>query len=144
MFSVESSEVKIYAFRLFEKHFNFAHGNEQFVAHKNVTMTAKNGSYYFYKIAPDNKSSLSGGGRDMKSLQVEAVANLKSFLTHQFYKRDKYRPTHGILNSSQVRMHLSRINGPLKNSTMIKGCSVAKSCKLLVHTWSRLDKRLCL
>ena len=70
MFAVESSEVKIYACRLFEKCFDFAHGNEQSVAHKNVTLTVKNGSYYFYKIesAPDNKSSSSGGGKDMESL----------------------------------------------------------------------------
>ena len=121
MFAVGSSEVKIYACRLFEKCFNFAHGNEQSVAHKNVTLTAKNGSYYFYKIAPDNKSPSSGGGKDMKSLQLEAVANLKSFLTRQFSKRDKYRPTHGVLNASQVRRHLSRVNDPLEKFNNDKG-----------------------
>ena len=71
MFTVESYEAKIYACRLFEKHFDFAHGNEQSVAHKSITLTAKKGSYYFYKIesAPDNKnkSSSSGGGKDGES-----------------------------------------------------------------------------
>ena len=72
----------------FEKRFDFAHGKEQSVAHKNVTLTVKNRSYYFYKIesAPDNKSSSSGDGKDMESLQLEAVANLKSFLTRHFSK----------------------------------------------------------
>ena len=140
MFTVESSEVKIYACRLFEKRFNFAHGNKQSIAHKNVTLTAKNRSYYFYKIAPDNKWSSSGGGKDMKSLQLEAVANLKSFLTHQFSKRDKYRPTHGVLNASQVRMHLSRINDPLKKFNNDKGDvqlkNHANSLRILGRDWT--------
>ena len=71
---------------------------------------------------PDNKSSSSSGGqKDKESLQLKAVANLKSFLICQFSKQDKYRPAHSVLNASQVRMHLSRINDPLKSSTMING-----------------------
>ena len=127
-----------------KKHFDFAHGNEQSIAHKNVTLTAKNGSYYFYKIesAPDNnnKSSSSGGEKGMKSHQLEAVANLKSFLTHQFSKRDKYRPTHGVLNVSQVRMHLSRINDPLKKFNNNKGDvqlkNHANSLRILGQDWA--------
>ena len=81
----------------------------------------------------------------MESLQLEAVANLKSFLTCQFSKRDKYRLAHGILNASQVRMHSSRINDPLKKFNNDKGDvqlkNHANSLCILGQDWK---KRLCL
>ena len=75
----------------------------------------------------------------MKSLQREAIANLDSFLTNQMAKRDPYRHAHGSISASQIRMHLSRINSPLKKFNNDKGevqlHNHAKSSSILGEKW---------
>ena len=78
----------------------------------------------------------------MKSLQREAIANLDSFLTKQMAKCNLYRHAHGSISAIQIRMHLSRINSPLKKFNNDKGevqvHNHTKSLSILGEKW--LDK----
>ena len=75
----------------------------------------------------------------MECLQREVIENLNSFLTSQFSKRDGYRHAHGTISGSQIRMHLSRINDPLKKFNNDKGevqlCNHARSLSILSRKW---------
>ena len=75
----------------------------------------------------------------MKSLQREAIANLDSFLTNQMAKHDPYRHAHCSISAIQIRMHLSRIDSPLKKFNNDKGevqlHSHAKSLSILGEKW---------
>ena len=60
-------------------------------------------------------------GKSMDSLRNESIANLKSFLDEQIKKKDHYRPARSRMSVSQMRMHLSRIENPLKKFNNDKG-----------------------
>ena len=47
--------------------------------------------------------------------------NLESSLDERLSKHDCHRPAHSGISASQIRMRLSRIRDPMKNSIMAKG-----------------------
>ena len=75
----------------------------------------------------------------MESLQREAIENLNSFLTSQSSKRDRYRHAHGTMSGSQIRMHLSRTDDPLKifnnDEGEIQLRNHARSLSILGREW---------
>ena len=140
LLSWEPCESNVYACRHFEKSFDFEMNNEHFVARKNVTLKNDERNYFFYKLVLRSPpSSLTNIGKDMESLQREAIVNLNSFLTGQFLKRDTHRHVHGTMSGSQIRMHLSRINDPLKKFNNDKGeiqlRNHARSLSILGREW---------
>ena len=104
------------------KSFDFETNNEHFIAHKNVTLKNDERNYFFYKLVLKSPPpSLTNIGKDMESLQREVIENLNSFLASQSSKRDRYRHAHGTMSGSQIRMHLLRIDNPLKKFNNDKG-----------------------
>ena len=117
-----TDETSVYARRYFEKCLDFDLGNERFLAHKNVTLKKGERSYFFYKLIKEKSPpAINENEKDMKSIQREAIANLDSFLTNQMTKRDPYRHAHVNISASHIRMHLSRIDSPLKIFNNDKG-----------------------
>ena len=141
----------MYACRHFEKEFNFATRLDSPVAHHDITMQGHDEtlSYFFYRTTTAATTTTggqqlgkkSGGmkGKSMDSLHNELIANLKSFLDEQIKKKDRYRPARSGMSASQMRMHLSRIENPLKKFSNDKGrtqlMNHAKSLNFLGAKW---------
>ena len=136
----EPCESNVYACRHFEKSVDFEMNNERFIADKNVTLKNDERNYFFYKLVlispPPSPTNI---GKDMKSLQREVIENVNSFLTSQSSKRDRYRHAYGTMSGSQIRMHLSRIDDPLKKFNNNKGKiqlrNHARSLSILSREW---------
>ena len=77
-------------------------------------------------FSPPNKPESIGdttttGGKDIRVYREEALRTLTDFMDSQLTKFDKDRRTSHHLRANEFRMHLSRIDQPLKKVNNDKG-----------------------
>ena len=123
---VSPLEDKIFACRLFVKQFDLALGEEVNMSVDNLSINDQNNEHYFFYISQCNDSP----GKDVKSLQMEVVLTLTSYMDSQLLKVDIYRLAKIRSWANHIRMCLSRIDQPLKKFNNDKGFGQRKTTQM--------------
>ena len=120
-----SGATTVIASSLFEREFDMASFHEQVVSCTILTLPIGNDKYFFYSLTQQNIES----GKSMNTLCTESLTALSNMLDDCKRKRDDFRPASENIQTSKLRMCLSRFENPLKRTNNKKG-----KVKLLNHS----------
>ena len=109
----------------FEREFDMESFHGRVVSCTDLTLPIGNDKYFFYLLTQQNMES----GKSMNTLCTESLTALSNMLDDCKRKRDDFRPASKNVQTSKLRMCLSRFENPLKKTKNKKG-----EVKLLNHS----------
>ena len=110
----------------FEREFDMESFHERVVSCTDLTLPIGNDKYFFYLLTKQNMESVA---KSMNTLRTESLMALSNMLDDCKHKRDNFRPASENIQTSKLRMCLSRFENPLKRANNKKG-----EVKLLNHS----------
>ena len=113
----------------FEREFDMESFHEQVVSCTDLTLPIGNDKYFFYSLTTKPQNMESVCGKSMNTLRTESLMALSNMLDDCKRKRDDFRPTSENIQTSKLRMCLSKFENPLKRTNNEKG-----EVKLLNHS----------
>ena len=122
-----SGTTTIIASGSFKREFDMESFHERVVSCTNLTLPIGNDKYFFYSLTA--QQNMESGGKSMSTLRTESLTALSNMLDDCKHKRDDFRPTSENIQTSKLRMCLSRFENPLKKTNNEKG-----QVKLLNHS----------
>ena len=121
-----SGATTVIASGLFKREFEIESFHERVVSCTDLTLPIGNDKYFFYSLTQQNMESV---GKSMNTLRTESLTALSNMLDDCKCKRDDFRPASENIQTSKLRMCLSRFENPLKRTNNEKG-----QVKLLNHS----------
>ena len=125
-----SGTTTIIASGSFEREFDMESFHERVVSCTDLMLPIGNDKYFFYSLTTRPQNMESGvGGKSINTLRTESLMALSNMLDDCKHKRDDFRPASENVQTSKLRMCLSRFENPLKKMNNDKG-----EVKLLNHS----------
>ena len=112
-----SGATTIIASSSFEREFDMESFHERVVSCTDLTLPIENDKYFFYLLTQQQNM----GGKSMNTLCTESLTALSNMLDDCKHKRDDFRPASENVQTSKLRMCLSRFENPLKKTNNKKG-----------------------
>ena len=109
-----SGATTIIASGSFEREFDMESFHERVVSCTDLTLPIGNDKYFFYSLT--TQQNMESGGKSMNTLRTESLTALSNMLDDCKHKRDDFRPASENIQTSKLRMCLSRFENPLKKT----------------------------